>query len=411
MSTLFDMVQQVFADTDAKLKMAEAQNTEAVENREPEPEKVASVTDHDQILKLASACEELADSLPSIVDDRAPAEKLAELMAVNEKLAAKLAGEMMAPAVPVEGVESALRREAADAPGESLDTPQTGEATPAHISPKTVQPGEKAFPTDAPTALDTNKEMMMPDQPEDVLKQAEAAGLIPASFARAFEKMGSDVDNPASVSNKSSTPDLQSAPGVPDVQSQGSEAGENTPRETAPTSGEGGGRQLLSSNESAINATKREAKSSTIDAISEVLTEPAMSKAHDKTLDESLENASSAGVKIAAARELLRKYAETSPEAAKQVEQLLKAAQGLPPAPAAPAAAPAAQPAPAAAVPPEMAQGAGVTPEEVAEAQMLLEQIAAQQAAAQQQQMAAPAPVPAQQPPAGIPAPGQAPVA
>lgn len=433
--TVFDMVHQVIADTDTMLKeAAEAsggggdQEGEKKEKKKDDgtPCKVASDED---ILKLASACDYLADHLPEIVDDRSPQEKLAEHMAIQEAIMQKLGGASVPPAVPVDGVESAIPREAADAPGTSLDAGESGEATPAHKPDKETSPGEKTTPADAGNAMPTNKEMMMPDQPEDILKQARSLfgegdaeadtvvkaaeeGHVPKMFAASIlRKMASAVDNPPSSETAGTAPALQKAPGTPVVQSQGSEVGENTPRKTAPTSGEGGGRQLIASNEAAIDAKKREAKSSTVDALSEVLTEPAMSAAHDKVLEKSLQNTSNAGVKIAATRAILDKVANASEEGKQKVMELLKEAQGMAAAPAAaPAAQPmaqppaAAQPAPAGGgMPPQMAQGAGVSPEEIAAAQQLLQQ---------QQPMAQPAQAaPAAAPAAGAPAPGQAPVA
>jgi len=368
--TVLDMVHGVLADTDRMLKQA-AQG--APQNPAPPPgfEKLAAQEDFvdlEEMLKVAATCDYLAENLTEIVDDRSPHEKLAEHFAIHEQLMAKLGGEEVAPAVPVEGVESALRREAADAPGESLDAGESGEATPAHQTPKVTAPGEKVIPADAGNAMPTNAEMMMPEQPEDVLKQANiigilqkvgaaipqslakeaaqvrkivrsnpvgrvkqaaARGFIPASLAAGLLKRASDLDNPAS-NEAGSNPVLQSAPGVPNVMSQGSEAGENTPRQTAPSSGEGGGRELVGSNDAAINATKGQALKSTHAALSEVLTEPAMSAAHDKVLQESLVNTPNAGVKIAAARAMLKKFAAESPENAYLVQELLaKEAQGM----------------------------------------------------------------------------------
>lgn len=61
------------------------------------------------------------------------------------------------------------------------------------------------------------------------------------------------------------------------------------------------GRQLIASNSAPAKATKREAKAPVKKPLSEVLTEPAMSAAHDSKVNENLRNASKGGVKIAAA--------------------------------------------------------------------------------------------------------------
>ena len=166
-----------------------------------------------------------------------------------------------------------------------------------------------------------------------LLSTAQKSG-VPTKVAAAMISMltgeqvktAEDAINPAVIVG-GSAPDLQTAAGVPSQLSQGYEAGEGTPRECAPNTGEGAGRELLSSNESVINATKAQAKGQNKSALNEVLTEPAMSAAHDHVLSESLDNTSSAGVKISAARELLRKFAGQSRENAFLLSELVKAAQ------------------------------------------------------------------------------------
>ena len=356
--------------------------------------KVQPVSNYSEFLKIADACDHLSGNLHLVEDERTSVEKLAELIAIQDALK-KQAFELgnSAPDEPSQpseagdnstgphqteeaesgyqspktvslndsgtgvGGSNAIPSEQNNAPGTSLDAGDSGEAIPALVVPKAVVPNEKAFPADASNSLETNSEMMMPDQPEAVLKQAAAtsptlqsilaerqgsyaskmklanvmlikagqAG-IPAKVAVAMirtkcgdsiAKLAEDALNPAQIS-AGTEPLLQSEPGVPSALMQGSECGVNTPRETAPTSGEGGGRELLSSVEAAINATKAQAKRQNKGALAEILSEPAMSKAHDKTLEESLDNTSSAGVKISsaranAARELLRKFQDSSP--------------------------------------------------------------------------------------------------
>jgi hypothetical protein len=261
--------------------------------------------------------------------------------------------------------------------------------------------------------------------------------MIRKRYGDEFVKAAEDAINPANISGGGGKPLLQTESGVPNALMQGSEVGNNTPRETAPTSGEGGGRELLSSVEAAINATKRQAKQQNKGALAEVLSEPAMSSAHDKTLAQSLDNTSSAGVKISsaqadAARELLRKFQSESSENADKLAARMKLAQdpdmaaapAAPPKPAPPGSAPpgeepgaAPEAVPPAAGPPDAgmtpppeagmgggeempvsdealeAVKAGVTPEEVAEAEQLL---AAQGAMAAQAAPAPEAPAPAE---------------
>jgi hypothetical protein len=71
------------------------------------------------------------------------------------------------------------------------------------------------------------------------------------------------------------------------------------------------GRQMIASNAAPKAATKREAKAPRKAELSQVLTEPALSKAHDSKVHDNLQNASKGGVKIAGvAKALLQKIAE-----------------------------------------------------------------------------------------------------
>lgn len=78
----------------------------------------------------------------------------------------------------------------------------------------------------------------------------------------------------------------------------------------APTGGTNSARSMIDSNAAATNAKKVQAKAPQKKLMAEVLTEPMMSKAHDAKVQENLRNAAKGGVKIAAARELLKKIAE-----------------------------------------------------------------------------------------------------
>jgi hypothetical protein len=70
------------------------------------------------------------------------------------------------------------------------------------------------------------------------------------------------------------------------------------------------GRRLISSNQAAIDATKRDAKGPVKTQLSELLDEPALNSGTDPVLQHNLQNTGSAGVKIAAARTALEKVAQ-----------------------------------------------------------------------------------------------------
>lgn len=82
-------------------------------------------------------------------------------------------------------------------------------------------------------------------------------------------------------------------------------------------------RSHIESNQAAINMKKVDGKAPQKKMLSEVLTEPAMSKSHDSKVHENLRNASKGGVKIAAVKAYLQKIA--SDEKDPRHEQLKKA--------------------------------------------------------------------------------------
>lgn len=89
-----------------------------------------------------------------------------------------------------------------------------------------------------------------------------------------------------------------------------SKSGEG-PKPPSDSAGGNGPRSALESNQAAINMKKIDGKKPQKKMLSEVLTEPAYSKAHDSKVHENLQNPSKGGVKIAAdeAKSLLRKVA------------------------------------------------------------------------------------------------------
>ena len=86
-----------------------------------------------------------------------------------------------------------------------------------------------------------------------------------------------------------------------------SEAG---PKAGGPTSGGNSARSNISSIEAAIKMKKEQGKAPQKKMLSTILTEPALKKSTDPVLQDNLRNASSAGVKIAAAKAYLQKIAE-----------------------------------------------------------------------------------------------------
>lgn len=580
--SVFEMVRQVIADSQEQFEKSAAEENsngavdadKAKKDEEDEDEDEDKEKKEASHLKVAEQCEFVSENFHLVDDQRSPAEKLAEHVAIQEALAKMAEDPPMDPpmdsGVGPGGSQSAMKAEPSTVQGDnSAEAGQMGEAM--NQGPQNPAPAEKPVPASAPNAMPTNKDMMLPEQPEEVLKQssdeqaqavlqlfasrgyiepekvaafkseeqkakfmqnaakvvaaqdpnkpgaetpfkkqaapvegatvkpnrwdaqegvdralsyknegigqfidapdvisqrlarsgigaglgalggaglaalvkgraaapvgaalgailgyaggrtsadvhslrkrgiepalfgsprftpeaAEAYGVkqaslygIPPRFAKVLLKQAADSENPAAIS-ASTTPILQSAPGVPSTQMQGSEVGELTPRQTAPTSGQGDGRQFVSSIEAAMNYTKGQAKAPQKKALGEVLTEPALSSAHDNVLQKSLGNTSQAGVKISsasAAREMLKAASASSPDARKQLDEMIKAAIAGEAIPAPGAALSGA--AEALAIPPTVSDEAlvaaseGVTTDELATAQQQLAAQAVQATAA-----------------------------
>ena len=133
-------------------------------------------------------------------------------------------------------------------------------------------------------------------------KEASVGDPRLVDYLLSMTKAAEDAINPAKIS---------AGAAVPPETSMAGEAG------GAPAGGmPEGPRGLVGSNEAAINYQKREAKAPVKAQLARVLTEPALSAAHDRTLDQAFDNTGKAGVKIAssvramAARAVLEKLAE-----------------------------------------------------------------------------------------------------
>lgn len=150
--------------------------------------------------------------------------------------------------------------------------------------------------------------------------QSPTSGTQPAPAGKATESkqpktgLKATKDNPGPA-NAIKTDD-ESAPGASKGKQKvsGVENGGESPQggqqlsNTAPVPSLPG-KQLIKSPEAITNATKREAKAQPKKELKAVLTEPALTKAHDKVVHQALRNADKGGVKIAAARTLIEKIA------------------------------------------------------------------------------------------------------
>lgn len=214
---------------------------------------------------------------------------------------------------------------------------QQGAATPAHQVPKStsqVNPGNQ--PAGPATALETNKPVAGKQKvsaaasqftaPIALLRKEASAPVdktvrepaAPAVDSRlvdymlgavkqagaAVEKTAEDAINPAKISAGAAVP--------PETSASGEDGG-------APAGGKPQGPTgLIASNDAARNYTKGEAKAQVKPQLKAVLSEPALSAAHDNVLQKTLAHTGQAGVKIsastrsAAVRAVLEKMAEAA---------------------------------------------------------------------------------------------------
>jgi hypothetical protein len=100
-------------------------------------------------------------------------------------------------------------------------------------------------------------------------------------------------------------------------------SGEGAPAEPADVNAQK--RKMISSNEAAINYTRRDAKGDPKQDLGDILSEPALSAQTDKTLDRTLDNTDAAGAKISSAR-----YDLTKAAAARAILSKIAEAQTVP---------------------------------------------------------------------------------
>jgi len=157
---------------------------------------------------------------------------------------------------------------------------------------------------------------------EDALVPKTATALYGRNLARlGLRKVAADDTNPAQLSSGQASSQGAEAP------SGASSSEEATPPEPSDVVNQ---KNLISSNEAAINYTKGQAKADPKQDLRDVVTEPALSASTDPVLERAFDSTSEAGPKVAsdmtrvaAARALLQKLAEgcgSAPAKAKKVK-------------------------------------------------------------------------------------------
>lgn len=424
------MLKNMLDATEAKLAHeTRAPGSEATKTAAAKEQPKEALTDP---IKVANACFFLAENLGQLVDDRTDSEKLAEYIAFSAAMhkTASAEASSIPPMRPPISSNGELKTNEASAttdepPLKGNDSGKAHAQIPTTTSPTERGAGDRVSNTamgtnanDAPGAgaklpekIASNVTKLLESGAinvkqasfllrknggsiqdrlarrafEDQVKIAMAGGLneklakelvtFQLTEAAARGKEASAVDNPPNIQG-STTPILQTAKDANPAQSQGRVSGESVQEELK---GSDPGRDLIRNEQAAINATQRETKAGPKAELKKYLNEPALSSSTDNVLDKALDNASSAGVKIANG---LKKWASTSPENSalfrqaleqvrtKQANQFEGAPQGgtgeMPPDPAMLAAQQGMQPG---------AETGGMTPEELAQAEALLAQL------------------------------------
>ena len=284
--TIQDMLKAAMVGTLEKVEVTKEASIQAANQGETTPEEIKEAAQYghistDQILKLATAV---------------------------DYIATKVAEEGTRKEAPGQG-PGALDVQAATSNEENIDAGGMGTATSKHVPPKS--PGIQAEVTQsgkANTGLETNDSMSHPEQPNDpwgnekgktssverILKIAasqQAAVKLAAPIeairqAASKIKVAEDAINPAQISSSKDTP--------PDA----SASEESVPSQPSDVTSQAA---MVGSNQAAIDYTKGKAKADPKKDVNQVLTEPALTSATDKTLQKVLDNTGKAGVKISSA--------------------------------------------------------------------------------------------------------------
>lgn len=277
---------------------------EEVEDKEHEKKASASYTDPMYIEKLASAVDHIAENVDSIeVTEPGPiAQALAKTAAEETK--GSPAGPGKRPgALEIKGptpgrqsykkdhpaTEDAAESEhgsplsTAGKPGGKTQLENNMHKAPGNNSgevPKTEYPEKGPLVNLKKTAEEAKEHILLKLAGEDVLK--------------------ANISAPKTANPLAGKGQLESMKG-----------GDAPPKASGgPTSGFGNqARDNISSNQKAIDYTKKDAKGPVKSQLAEVLDEPALSPKTDTTLKNNLRNTGKAGVKIAAARTLFAKVA------------------------------------------------------------------------------------------------------
>lgn len=236
---------------------------------------------------------------------------------------------------PGEG-PGALPVSAAKSSGQVLDAGRGGTATAKHVVPRNPPMQSSGVAKDAPTGMQDDMERMPSPQPVDPMHNEKVGSLVSRNMQRLGLKTASVLERNLARLGLTKVAD-DGEGGSPNISAgaapaQGAEAppgaapaGEQVPSEPSDVNSQ---KNYISSNSAAIAYTKGQAKADPKRDLGHVLTEPALSRAHDSVLHQAFDATGRAGVKIAsdltrvaAAQALLRKYAEKAESEEEEKEE------------------------------------------------------------------------------------------
>jgi len=198
----------------------------------------------------------------------------------------------------------------------NIDAGDRGQATSKNQPPRSpALQAEQVQEGNAGTGLETNDDMQHPEQPVEPIKNEKTSSAKLASRnlerlmkvgakktaapVKLLRKLAEDAINPAQISSPANVDPSQPPPGA-------APSGEEVPSEPSDVTSQ---KSMISSNESAINYTKGQAKANPKSDVAQVLTEPPLSSSTDKVLNEAFDNTGRAGVKISSAKQPMQKTA------------------------------------------------------------------------------------------------------
>lgn len=297
---LQDMITSVIAD--ARQKLAAAEDSKEDEKEEKKVKKLVAYEKKEHGGKIPSEKEEeeekkaSADVSPDEVEKLASAldyvgDMLKEADSIDIGNESHQGGMVLPTAVPPKGAQ-----------------PYKHDASKAHNIP--MQTGLQKDPSQGKAA--TQVENNHAKAPGGGGTQKEASIDLALAKMAGSKNVVKQMENVAKMGKESSA-NVDYILNKMAESSQGgmtldSKSGEG-PKPPSDSSGGNDVRKYLESSEAAVNMKKVDGKKIAKRSLADVLSEPAMSKAHDSKVHENLSNASKGGVKIAQAKALLQKIA------------------------------------------------------------------------------------------------------